>query len=642
MISKVKKTNRLIKETSPYLLQHAYNPVNWYPWGQEAFLEAKRRDVPIFLSIGYSSCHWCHVMENESFEDETVAGVLNENFVCIKVDREEMPDVDHIYMDACVALTGSGGWPLSCFLTWGKKPFYAGTYFPKEHFLKLLTVVMDQWTNKREDILNLSDQITGVLSEKSPKEGEINPKTADDVFLHLKQSFDWEYGGFSPAPKFPSVQNLLFLIRYSFDTKNEEAKDMVKTTLDCMARGGIFDHVGGGFCRYSTDRHWLVPHFEKMMVDNAMLIMAYIEAGCLFDEKYFKTAQKTLRYCIREMCGEKAFYTAQDADSEGSEGKYYLFTPRQIEEILGAEDGQKFCGIYHITKEGNFEKKSIPHLIGTGEFDHAFAEKCLDKVYKARLGRTPPFKDDKYLSGVNGLMLAALSKACRYVSDEYKEIADRLYDFIQNELFFDGRLYTGYREKLFSAKGTLDDYAYVLWGFFEAYMAYPDDKRLCDIVKTCDQIVDLFCLDDQFYLSGKDVEGLIIRPQSIFDGAYPAGNSIVIEIFFKVSQMTGELKYEQIARRAVNKMAQKVNRYPAAFSSLFCALLYQENGGTNIKITRGVGFEQMKRLSGVFNPFMTIKTEDGQEQKSQAYICRGKSCLAPTDDFDTAVKIVKG
>ena len=421
-------TNRLIHEKSPYLLQHAHNPVDWYPWGGEAFEKARRDDKPVFLSIGYSTCHWCHVMERESFEDDRVAAALNRDFVSIKVDREERPDVDHFYMSACTALSGAGGWPLSCFLTPDRKPFFAGTYFPREDrfgspgFLTLLAAIAGMWRENRSRLTGSTDEILRHITDGTAAGREkVRPDILETAFRALERSFDPEYGGFGSAPKFPCVQNLLFLMRYEVAHPGSGAAAMVAGTLDAMWKGGIHDAVGGGFCRYSTDRQWLLPHFEKMAYDNAMLLLAFSEASARIDPRFARMARETMDFCTRELREPSGgFATAIDADSDGAEGRFYLFTPEQVVRVLGAKDGARYCRLFRIAPGGNFDGRSIPNRIGVSftPGDEEFAAAASRKLRVARSGRVPPFRDDKQLTGNNGLMVAAFAVAGHILGDD--------------------------------------------------------------------------------------------------------------------------------------------------------------------------------------------------------------------------------
>ena len=655
--------NKLINEKSPYLLQHAHNPVNWYPWCSEAFEEAKNKDLPIFLSIGYSSCHWCHVMERESFEDTHVAELLNNNFISIKVDREEMPDIDHIFMDVCTTLTGKGGWPLSCFITYDKKPFFAGTYYPKTDrygmpgFTTILKNISINWKQDREDLIQASDEILEHISQASnfSENTSLNNDVSKTAFNQLSKSFDKKYGGFGSSPKFPSTHNLLFLIRYYLLYNDKTAIDIVDKTLNCMYKGGIFDHIGGGFCRYSTDKQWLVPHFEKMMYDNAMLIIAYCEAGIVVNNQYFEIAKRIINYCVNEMRDKDGggFYTAQDADSEGVEGKFYVFTPSEIKEALGDIEGERFCTLFDITKNGNFEGKNIPNLINktqTGE-DSIFADFCFPKLYEYRQKRVPPFKDDKLLTQINGLMVASLSIAGRLLNDDkYLSYAEETALFIIENLSLNDRLYTGFRGELLKHPATSDDYAYVLWGMFELYQATLKPKWLHQCIHIAERILELFVDENGqgLYLSGNDVEHLPIRGKNTFDGALPSGNSISANIFLKLSQLTCNEKFANASNMIISGIANDVNSYPTAFTGLLCADLYNHSNQINVNIVNGEHVESMLSFVNNFNPFMTVletgvsfeemneiisEPQKNIDNKATAYICSKNGCIPPITDF---------
>jgi hypothetical protein len=654
--------NRLINETSPYLLQHAHNPVDWFPWGEEAFAEAKRRDVPVFLSIGYSTCHWCHVMERESFEDAEVADLLNGGFVSIKVDREERPDIDHFYMSACTAMTGQGGWPLSCFLTPDKKPFFAGSYFPKNDrygmrgFMAILGTLADLWQQDRSRLLAASDDITRHVSEIKAGPQEACDETASHrAYQQLEGSFDAKYGGFGGAPKFPSAHNLLFLIRYHLLYKNRQAADMVAATLKAMQRGGIWDHIGGGFCRYSTDERWLVPHFEKMMYDNAMLAIAFCEAGAAIDAGFFATARRILDYCFREMTDAGGgFYTAQDADSEGEEGRYYVFTPSEVRKVLGTEDGRRFCKIFDITPQGNFESKSIPNLLYSNPSaeDAAFAEKCFPVLRQYREKRVPPLKDDKMLAAVNGLMLAALSTAGRLTGNaDFIAAAEKTGRFILDRMFAGPRLHASLRDGSLRHPATSDDYAYVLWGLFELYQATLQPRWLAAATGIAESMLALF-QDEQggcLYLSGLDVSDLPVRGKNTHDGALPSGNAVAAQVLARLAGITCNDVFSSAAASILQSQASGINAYPSAYTGLLCAELYNRHGGTNIVLASGSGLDELLRAAQGFNPFATLalcgtghddmtvlapltKNRISLEGKAAAYICTPGSCLPPVTD----------
>jgi uncharacterized protein YyaL (SSP411 family) len=491
--------NRLVQEKSPYLLQHAFNPVDWYPWGDEAFEKAKQQDKPIFLSIGYSTCHWCHVMERESFEDEHVARALNRVFVCIKVDREERPDIDSIYMAACQAMTGSGGWPLSILMTPEKRPFFAATYIPKtSHFdrmglLELTERVEMLWQKSREEVNQAADKILAELQAANtitPGEG-MSEDMLDLAYTQLAARYDSDYGGFGQAPKFPTPHNLTFLLRYWQRTGKREALEIVEKTLTQMSRGGICDHLGFGFHRYSTDRQWLLPHFEKMLYDQALLAIAFLEAYQATGRSSFaNTAREIFTYVLRDMTGQEGgFYSAEDADSEGEEGKFYVWSSAELQAILGEEDAALFSKVYNIRPEGNFfdeathrlTGKNIPHLTmtppalaGVADAEHREMSDRLTeirkKLYQTRSHRVPPHKDDKVLTDWNGLMIAALAIGGRVLNDaSFTKAARKAAEFVLARLKKDGRLLKRYRQGTAALPAHLDDYAFMVWGLLELY-----------------------------------------------------------------------------------------------------------------------------------------------------------------------------
>ena len=472
--------NSLIHEKSPYLLQHAYNPVRWYPWGDEAFEKARKEDKPIFLSIGYSTCHWCHVMERESFENPVIAEMLNRDFISVKVDREERPDVDSVYMSVCQAMNGQGGWPLTIIMTPDCKPFFSGTYFPptarygRAGLKELLAAVAEQWGQKREMLLSSAGQIEAYLKEqeKIPVSGEPEMGLVHQGYRQLAGNFDGKNGGFGSAPKFPTPHNLMFLMAYGKREGQKQAVSMAEITLTQMFRGGIFDHIGGGFSRYSTDERWLVPHFEKMLYDNALLVIAYAAAYGATGEKLFEwVARKTLAYVEAELThGRGGFYCGQDADSDGVEGKYYVFTPKEIGEVLGKDAGERFCRVFDISRHGNFEGKSIPNLLGNEEYKAIISEKNYRKLYEYRLKRTRLHKDDKILVSWNGWMICACAKAGAVFGDPgYIKMAVRAEAFIREYLVKDNRLQVRYRDGDSAGEGKLDDYACYILALLELY-----------------------------------------------------------------------------------------------------------------------------------------------------------------------------
>ncbi len=584
-------SNSLIHEKSPYLLQHAENPVDWMPWGPAAFARAEREDKPVFLSIGYSTCHWCHVMARESFENERVAQVLNRSYVCVKVDREERPDVDAVYMEVCTALTGSGGWPLTLLLTPQKRPFFAATYLPREDspgrlgLLTLLRVIAAKWRQDREELLAAGEEISAALAR--PR--SLGDAAPDSAFLRkalsqLGDSFDGEYGGFGRAPKFPAAHNLLFLLRAAALTGEKEPRHMAERTLQQMFRGGLFDHFGGGFSRYSTDREWLIPHFEKTLYDNALLAYTYAEAwqeGHL--PLYRQVAEATLDYCLRELQGpDGGFYSGQDADSGGAEGAYYLLTPGELEQVLGPEDGRHFAECYDITPEGNFGRsgKSVPNLLLNQRWNllpegyDDFREKL--RLYRQE--RLPLRTDTKILTGWNGLMLMALAKAAWVFSDpRYLDRAQSLAAFLRRRAFAGPGLealrsciYTG--ESRFRAR--LEDYAFYALGLLELYRADFDEEHLALAAALAEEIRRRFgAREGGYYMTAQGEEELLKRPMEIYDGALPSSNGACAVLFDALARLTGEESWRQAVREQLSFLCRAGESYPAGHAFGLIALL---------------------------------------------------------------------
>ncbi|MGG7173075.1 thioredoxin domain-containing protein [Clostridium neonatale] len=666
------KSNRLINEKSPYLIQHAYNPINWYPWGEEAFEDAKKEDKPIFLSIGYSTCHWCHVMAHESFEDENVAAILNKFFISIKLDREERPDVDSVYMTVCQALTGSGGWPLTIIMTPDQKPFFAGTYFPKTSrygmpgLIEILESVATQWKNSKEKLINSSDNILKELGKffvSESNDTKLSEKNLKNGYNQLLKSFDIKYGGFSPAPKFPTPHKLMFLLRYYKMYDETNALEMVETTLGSMYRGGLFDHIGYGFSRYSTDDKYLVPHFEKMLYDNALLVIAYLEAYEITKNPLYKDISiKSLEYVFRELTSnEGGFYCAQDADSEGEEGKYYVFTPDEIKIILGEEDGNYFNEYYDITDEGNFEGKSIPNLIKNSNYNKkdekidVLAQNILDY----RNERYSLHKDDKILTSWNGLMIAALSKAYKVLEDEkYLEYAKKAVDFIYNNLVDSkGRLFARYREKESKHKAILDDYAFLTYGLIELYESSYEILYLKKSIDLTEAMIDLF-FDEKnagFFLYGKDSEKLIARPKELFDGAIPSGNSVAAYNLIRLARITGKSLFEEISKDVLDYIAGSIISEEINHSFFLIASSFALNKTKELICVIKDESEKEKikdTLSDMqaFNLTVIIKNEENsseleelipstkdytlKDNKATYYLCEGNSCFPPTNNLN--------
>lgn len=572
--------NRLQAEKSPYLLQHADNPVDWRPWGAEAFEAARETDRPVFLSIGYSTCHWCHVMAHESFEDSAVAAVLGRDFVSIKVDREERPDVDAAYMAACIAMNGSGGWPLTVLLTPEQRPFWAGTYLPKMQLLSLLSQAARLWREDRTGLLAAGETLTAHLQrEDAGSRAAPDRALAEESVSLFSSSFDPRWGGFGPAPKFPTAHNLLFLLRYARLSGDSEAQSMAEKTLEGMYRGGLFDHVGGGFSRYSTDERWLVPHFEKMLYDNALLALAYTEAYQQTRRPvYAQAVRRTLDYVLTELSDPLGgFYCGQDADSDGVEGKYYVFTPEELGEILGEEDGQNFCRRFGVTAGGNFEGKSIPNLIGSPDWEQAYSVHLLSKVYAYRKGRTRLHRDDKVLTAWNGLMIAAMARAGLVLEEpRYLSAAAGAADFIrQNLTDGSGRLLARWREGEAAHPGKLDDYAFYAWGLLELYAAGFHADHLKEAHRLAGLLSTLFFDEARggFYPYASDGEQLITRNKEVYDGAMPSGNAAAALVLSRLSRLMGEEHWRVEADLQLSYLAGAIRDYPAGHSFALLAML---------------------------------------------------------------------
>ena len=654
-------SNRLSTERSPYLLQHAENPVDWRPWGPEVFEEAKRTDKPVLLSIGYSTCHWCHVMAHESFEDETVAQAVNAAFLPVKVDREERPDVDAVYMAACLAMNGSGGWPLTVLLTPDQKPFWAGTYLPKDQLLHLLRKATRLWREDRAGVLVTGDTLTAHLQQ----EGQARPGTPSRELVRqavsqFAQSYDERWGGFGAAPKFPTPHNLIFLLRYAQLAKEEHAREMALHTLNNMYRGGLFDHVGGGFSRYSTDQHWLVPHFEKMLYDNALLALAYTEAfqhaRCPI---YGKITRRTLDYVLRELSGPQGgFCCGQDADSDGVEGKYYALTPDELAQALGGVDGLRFCQWYGITPEGNFEGKSIPNLLGQSQFDQDPEDMAAlrEQMYAYRLSRTALHRDDKVLTAWNGLAMAALARA-GLVLDEpwYLDAARQTAEFLAEKLTTsDGRLLARWRDGDAAHPGKLDDYAFLAYGLLELYSATFDASYLTRAVGLADCLLKLFFDGERggFYPYASDGEQLLTRTKEAYDGAMPSGNSIAALVLFRLSRLTGEMRWREAADLQLSWLAGAAEGYPAGHSFAMLACLEELWPTAELVITAQKPPEELRgflREAPRLGLTVLVKTQENAgtlaalapftkdypipAQGAQYYLCQGGACAQPVDSI---------
>ncbi len=640
-------SNQLKNTTSPYLLQHAENPVNWYPWCEEAFDKAKSEDKPIFLSIGYSTCHWCHVMAHESFEDEKIAEILNKHFVSIKVDREERPDIDSVYMSVCQAFTGSGGWPMSIFMTWDKKPFFASTYFPpKSHygmpgFPDLLNAIASQWNNNRRKLLQSAEQIIAHLKSAVSGNKNVNDENLIEQAMQIfSESFDEINGGFGSAPKFPTPHNLLFLMLYAKQNQNSDALKMAEKTLMQMQKGGIFDHIGYGFSRYSTDKYFLAPHFEKMLYDNALLIIAYSSAYCLTKNKiHLDTAEKTAEYILREMASaDGGFYSAQDADSEGVEGKYYTFTLGEIIQVLGEEKGKRFAETFDITESGNFEGVNIPNLLKSNDLNTDFSDE-LKKLYDYRKNRTKLHLDDKILLSWNSMMIAALSMLYRVShNDKYLNAAVNAQKFIEENLCNVTQLYTSWRDGKHSENSFLDDYAYYIAALIELYHSTLDSSYLGKAEKFCEEVVRRFIDNENggFYLSESKNMELFLNPKEVYDGAIPSGNSVMAYNFVRLYQLTENEKYHEFAEKQLEFLSSQASNYPAGHCMFLLAKLLYENPPEHITVAlkNDSDLEEIKRNI----PFLAnISAGKGSKEypllneKTTYYICKKHACLPPTN-----------
>jgi len=664
-----RNANRLAKEKSPYLLQHAYNPVDWYPWSEEAFAKAKNENKPIFLSIGYSSCHWCHVMERESFEDDEVAELLNREFVSIKVDREERPDVDNLYMTVCQAMTGQGGWPLTIAMTPDKKPFFAGTYFPKRRkfgrngLIDVMEQIAEKWKENKQLVIDAGETVADQTARRmiSNLKGEVTESSLDEAFATYKQQFDAEYGGFGEAPKFPTPHALMFLMRYYATTGEDDALRMVEKTLDAMYRGGLFDHVGFGFARYSTDREWLVPHFEKMLYDNALLGMAYTEAYQLTgNARYREIAELVYSYALRDMKEPNGgFYSAEDADSEGEEGKFYVWTPDEVREVLGAEDGDWFCDVYGIAEGGNFEGHSIPNLLHgsleaqaarSGTEETAFVDKAdalRHRLFLRREERVHPGKDDKVLTSWNGLMIASLAKAAAaFDRPEYAEAASSAARFVLEKLrTSEGRLLARYRDGDAAFPGYIDDYAFLTWGLIELYQATFEPELLHVATSLTKDAVRLFWDEDGggFYFYGSDAEQLFTRMKEVYDGAIPSGNSVMANNLLRLSRLTGDNDLTGYAERIFAAFAGALSRFPTGLSMMLMGLTLAYGKPQEIVIAGERGDAEteamLRTVRSRFLPQAVVLLQDDRlphvadkgpvNGAAAAYVCENYACRAP-------------
>lgn len=685
--------NRLSEEKSPYLLQHAYNPVAWFPWGDEAFRHAIQQNKPIFLSVGYSTCHWCHVMERESFEDQEIADLLNQYFICIKVDREERPDIDHLYMEFCQILTGSGGWPLTVIMTPEKEPFYLGTYFPK--YTKygkpgLANVAAQLGTLWREDearLRNTAREITAAIQNQhttatlvtsdlphidtendSSEFQDWCSRIAESAYETLTRRFDPKWGGFGRAPKFPSPHTLGFLLRYAHEHPDSQAPHMVRLTLDSMGNGGIYDHIGLGFARYSTDEKWLVPHFEKMLYDNALLAYTYLEAYQeLREQAYARKAKEIFTYVLRDMtAAEGGFYSAEDADSEGQEGRFYVWSLAEIQSILGDSAAAIVSEAYDISPTGNFEGMNIPNLLRNNL--SVVAERhnmglpvllqnlavAKERLFEAREQRVHPHKDDKILTSWNALMIAALAKGYQVLGESlYLEAAVKAHHFITTKLMSpDFRLQARYREGEVAFLGYLDDYAFLIWSCLELYTACGRPDYL-DLALTLQTKQDELFSDPEgggYFLTGHDAEELLFRPKESYDGALPAGNSVSVLNLLRLGRLTGNLQLENQARKHIQAFAPQLIEYPAGYSAYLQALLLATHPSEELVLSGPLNSPYLPPMQKAFfhdfRPFSSILYQEGsigtlipwvkgypvEQDQVSAFLCRDFTCQQPVTD----------
>ncbi len=675
------KPNRLIQEKSPYLLQHAYNPVDWYPWGKDAFEKANQEDKLVFLSIGYSTCHWCHVMAHESFEDAETAEMLNRWFVSIKVDREEYPDIDHIYMSAVMLMTGAGGWPLTVILTPDGRAVFGGTYFPPQRrgdligLQELLPAVAEAWKNRREELLSSAERLTTILKERLSTPHASGTLTIDPLHRAFNQAvawFDSTYGGFGNAPKFPRGHELSFLLHYWLRTQTHQALELVTTTLDHLSQGGIHDHLGGGFHRYSTDAQWLVPHFEKMLYDQALLARAFLESYRVTQrQEYARVARGILDYVLRDLSDAAgAFYSAEDADSEGQEGKFYVWTPAEITELLGEKDAEWFNRYYGLTPEGNFEHgKSILHVTQPLEmfakrnglkaraFDERLAQNRVQLLAK-RARRKRPHRDDKILTSWNGLMIASLAYGASTLHEpSYLIKARQAADFIWQHLQQDGLLLRRYREKEAAYPGTLEDYAFFGYGLLEVYESGYDVKYLVWAKRLVDVMIERFWDPQQegFFLRDRTEPELIAPVKEFYDGATPSGNSMAIGLLLRLGRLRADPHLEDLGRRALESVVALVESEPFRYPQLLIdwdfalgpireivivgdrddsrtkemiEVIDQRFLPRTVTVLRPTGSEA-KELEG-FAPY--VQHQGPVNGQPTAYMCQGYVCTLPTTD----------
>jgi uncharacterized protein len=665
------RPNRLIDEKSPYLLQHAYNPVDWYPWGEEAFEKAKNENKPIFLSIGYSTCHWCHVMNRESFEDKVVAKILNKSFICVKVDREERPEVDKIYLQVSQVMTGNGGWPLTIIMTQGKKPFFAGTYIPKETthgtvgLIHLLPQIKQIWKENRKKVIETANEITQVVKDSlEEKGGEVDADILDWAYKELERQFDDENGGFGFAPKFPIAHNLYFLLRYWRRTGNKHALHMVEKTLIAMRHGAVYDQLGFGFHRYTTDSRWLSPHFEKMLYDQALLAIAYLEAYQATKKVIFRqTAKEIFDYVTgRLLSPQGGFYSAEDAETEEEEGRHYLWTEEEIRKTL-SEEAELAMEYFNIKKNGNFyneDNELNKNVLYTEEYDSSEKfEKIRMKLLDAREKRAKPDIDEKVLTDWNGLMIAALAMGARVLREErYSVLAIKAAKFILREMHKEERLLHSYAKGEASVKANADDYAFLIWGLIELFETTFDLEYLGRALALKKEMIKLFWDNNNggFFFTPKDYQALITRQKEVYDGAIPSANSVSLLNLIKLARITGEQEFEEKVEDIVNTFARAVKRNPSAYTHFLSGYFFLVGPSYEIVVSGKKKQETEKMINAIrrefvpnkillLNPDQKIFPEPIRKKKSSndkvtAYVCKNYSCREPTTDIDKALELL--
>jgi uncharacterized protein YyaL (SSP411 family) len=654
--------NRLAQETSPYLLEHAQNPVDWYPWSQEALARALRENKPILLSIGYSACHWCHVMARESFEDDETAAVMNRDFVPIKVDREERPDLDQVYMRAVQAMTGSGGWPMTLFLLPDGTPFFAGTYFPASErlgmpsFRRVLAAVADAFANRQQEIAQTADQVREFLKRPALPlaAGTLDPTLLDEAYMRLAREYDPANGGFGHAPKFPQPMLLEFLLRTHLRTGQPAALEMATDTLRAMAAGGMYDQLGGGFHRYSVDERWLVPHFEKMLYDNALLARAYLDAWQLTREPVFaRVAQETLAFVQREMTApDGGFYSSLDADTEGEEGRFYLWTPAELDAVLGPEQGAAVAGAFDVTADGNFEGHNILHPVAPGAIDLLAAAR--DRLLLARDQRVRPRRDEKVIAGWNGLMLRAFAEAGRVLRrPDLVAVAETNAQFLLSRMRQANRMRRSYKDGRAPLAGYLEDQAAFADGLLSLYEATFDAIWLDHLRGLLTEMLTAFWDDTAgaFFDTAADQERLVVRPQDVTDNAVPSGTSMAVDVLLRAGQLLGEPSWIERSRATIERLAPTAAKAPQAFGRLLAAVDFYLGRPVELAVIGNPTapqvseFLEVARARYLPNRLLAVASSDSPLQpipllrerraidgKVTAYLCEGFVCRAPTTD----------